>query len=229
MKESDVSRLYEIDWHAQNGLQSVFADSKGCACVYKEGYGQEGAISECTEQAYRDLASIVKPGRLVTIIETGTYVEIPEWKKIRTGTGHGMVLESPISAPELVYEKLSQSDIADMIELANASGLSVFPRTIELGDYYGIKKNGKLVAMAGERAKIEGFTEVANVCTHPDYRKRGYGAGLTQVVSHFIQEKGDTPVLRVKAENTGAIRLYEKLGFKILGSANVEVLLRTDV
>ena len=103
------------------------------------------------------------------------------------------------------------------------------PKSIELGDFYGVKKNGNLVAMAGEHAKIEGMTEVANVCTHSDFRRRGYGSGLTQVVSYYIQEKGDTPFLRVRAENKGAIRVYEKLGFKILASANADVLLRTEV
>ena len=188
MKESDVSKLYELDWLAQNGLQSMFSDKHGCACVIKDDYGRYGAVSECTEKAYRDLASIVKPGRSVMVIGAESPADIPEWKKLAMIPGHGMVLESPIRAPDLEYEKLSQSDTAEMIELATASGLQVFPRNIELGDFYGVKKNGNLVAMAGEHAKIEGFTEVANVCTHSDFRGRGYSKSSGSVYYFFARE-----------------------------------------
>ena len=226
--ENDHSHLIEIDWLTLNSQHSIYADKQGYACVYKDGYGQYGALSEYSKQAYKDLASIVKPERIVLILGSGEPVEYPEWKQLTTFLGYGMILESPIRAPELDYVQLSVSDAAKMVELGKTSGLSVQPRSIELGNFYGIKKNGDLVAMAGEGMKIDGYTEVADVRTHPDFRKRGYGGGLTQVVCQLIQEKGDTPCLRVRAENTGAIRLYEKLGFIKFLTANYDVLMRTN-
>lgn len=139
-----------------------------------------------------------------------------------------MLLEKPINLPELDYVKLSKSDKAQMVELGEFSGLSVEPECIELGDYYGVKINGDLVAMAGEKMQFDRYLEVADVRTHPNYRRRGYGGGLTSVVSHLIQEKGDMPFLKVRAENTNAIRLYEKLGFKIRISGHYDVLMRTQ-
>ena len=83
--------------------------------------------------------------------------------------------------------------------------------------------------MAGEQMKVDGYTEVSGVCTHPDYRRQGFGRRLTSLVSHGIQEKGDIPFLQVREENVGAIRIYEKMGYKKAGYSDLDILLRTDV
>jgi ribosomal protein S18 acetylase RimI-like enzyme len=231
MKEDHHSILWKGYWLALTGPQAAYADKCGCASVYKEEYGSFGALSEYTEKAYQTLASIVRPGRIVIILGNGHPIEYPEWKQLDTVSGHVMLLETSIEVPDLDYVKLSKSDAAEMMELAKVTGLSsdFASRIIEIGDYYGIKKDNRLVAMAGERLKLDGYTEVSGVCTHPDYRTRGYGRGLTALVSHRIQEKGDIPFLQVKEENVGAIRIYEKMGFKKYASSYMDVLLRTDV
>ena len=38
------------------------------------------------------------------------------------------------------------------------------------GDFWGVRDNGRLIAMAGERLKLDGMSEVSGVCTHPDLR-----------------------------------------------------------
>ena len=231
MKENPHNILLQGPWLALNGPHVKFADKCGCACVYKEGYGLFGGLSENTENAYRDLASIVRPGRFVLIRGTGDPVDYPEWKTLGKNSGYGMVLETPIDVPDLAYEKLSKSDKAEMVELAEITGLSseFQPNSIEIGDYYGIKEEGHLVAMAGERIKLDGYTEVAGVCTHPDSRRRGYGCGLSSLISHRIQERGDIPFLQVFEDNLGAIRIYEKMGFKKILHGYYDVLLRTEV
>ena len=219
MKDQPHSKLYNMHWHALNGPQAAYADKCGCARVYKEPYGFFAGLSEYTEKSYRDLASIVRPGRFVTLFDPGYPIEYPEWKQVNKFSGYGMVLESPIDVPDLNYNKLSRSDTDEMLELAQMAGLySEFRANyIELGDYYGIRKEECLVAMAGERIKLEGYTEVSGVCTHPDFRRQGFARGLTAHVSHKIQERGETPFLQVRKENIGAIKLYEKMGFKKAG------------
>jgi predicted GNAT family acetyltransferase len=140
-----------------------------------------------------------------------------------------MVLENPAKALDIDYVKLSPSDAGEMVELSGKAGMSFFPGAVEMGNFYGVKKDGKIVSMAGEGMTFDGFTEVADVRTHPDFRKRGYGGGLTLVVGQGIQEKGHTAFLRVRAENAGAIKLYEKLGFKIIFTGHYDVLVRTGV
>jgi predicted GNAT family acetyltransferase len=69
--------------------------------------------------------------------------------------------------------------------------------------------------MAGERMQMPGFIEISAVCTHPDYRGRGYGAALMRAVGDRILSEGERPFLHAYASNTGAIALYRKLGFEL--------------
>jgi predicted GNAT family acetyltransferase len=78
-----------------------------------------------------------------------------------------------------------------------------------------VKVDGRLAAMAGERMKPDGFTEVSGVCTHPDFRGRGYGGALMRHVAQRILDRGETPFLHAYASNRGAIAMYERLGFTL--------------
>jgi predicted GNAT family acetyltransferase len=102
-----------------------------------------------------------------------------------------------------------------MIELTTLTKPGPFgPRTHELGTYLGIRREGKLVAMAGERLKVPGYTEVSAVCTHPEYLGNGYAQALMSAVMRGIRERGETPFLHVRGDNDRAIKVYEKLGFR---------------
>lgn len=86
-------------------------------------------------------------------------------------------------------------------------------KTFLLGDYFGIFKNGKLIAAAGERMKMNRFTEVSAIVTHPDHTGKGYAGQLTAHVVNKIFDEGKLPFLHVVNTNQRAIALYEKLGF----------------
>jgi predicted GNAT family acetyltransferase len=101
-----------------------------------------------------------------------------------------------------------------------------FARTHQLGDFVGVRDGGRLMAMAGERMKPTGFTEVSGVCTHPDGRGRGYAGALTRAVVAKILARGEQPFLHVYAHNTGAIALYEALGFSLRRKMSMTVLTR---
>jgi predicted GNAT family acetyltransferase len=116
-----------------------------------------------------------------------------------------------------------------MFALANLTRPGPFcERTHRLGDFVGVKVDGQLVAMAGERLRLPGFTEVSGVCTHPDHRGHGYAAALMSVVAGRIQGWGETPFLHVYAHNTGAIRLYEALGYRVRRVMKMTVLTRNE-
>ena len=136
-----------------------------------------------------------------------------------------MVFDAPSPAPSNhVFRKLTEADVPEMLALTKLTEPGPFlPRTIELGSYFGIHESGSLVAMAGERLHLTGFTEVSAVCTHPDFRGRGYGNALMSAVISRIMRRGETPFLHVKTDNA-AVRLYQKLGFRIRAQLHLAVI-----
>src|SRR4029077_16164652 len=119
-------------------------------------------------------------------------------------------------------EELNISQVDEMLALVELTKPGpFFRRTPELGSYLGIREAGQIVAMAGERLRPLGYTEISAVCTHPDYRGRGYASSLVSALIQKIVERGEIPFLHVRTENIGAIHVYEKLGFKTRRVINI--------
>ncbi|MBS1656077.1 MAG: GNAT family N-acetyltransferase, partial [Bacteroidetes bacterium] len=111
---------------------------------------------------------------------------------------------------------LTKEHVPEMISLTQLTKPGPFTeRTIEFGHYRGVQEDGKLAAMAGERLKVKGFTEVSAICTHPDHAGKGYAAYLLEEAVQRIMAAGDIPFLHVRADNENAIALYKKRGFEI--------------
>jgi ribosomal protein S18 acetylase RimI-like enzyme len=118
------------------------------------------------------------------------------------------------SDPEAV--RLTPADVPEMLDLVGRTQPGPFlPRTIEMGAYYGIHRDGKLIALAGERLHPPGWTEISAVCTDDAYRGQGLATRLIRHVAAGIRGRGDTPFLHASALNTNAIRLYESIGFTL--------------
>ena len=118
----------------------------------------------------------------------------------------------PAPDPEAVA--LSSADVAEMVELTERTTPGPFlPRTVELGGYLGLRREGRLVAMAGERMRPPGFAEISAVCTDEGWRGHGFAARLTRAVAGDIAARGETPFLHAAADNVNTIRLYKALGF----------------
>ncbi|MGA8145341.1 MAG: GNAT family N-acetyltransferase [Candidatus Acidiferrales bacterium] len=113
------------------------------------------------------------------------------------------------------YIELGEADVPEMVELTKLTKPGPFgTRTREMGTYLGIRTNGKLVAMAGERLKLPGYTEISAVCTHPDHLGRGYAGFLMTILAERMRARGEVPFLHVRPENTRAVKLYERMGFR---------------
>jgi predicted GNAT family acetyltransferase len=111
---------------------------------------------------------------------------------------------------------LSYEHVPQMLELTAMTKPGPFyEKTIDLGNYIGIFNNDKLVAMAGERMKLTGYTEVSAICTHPDHLGKGYASALFSKASERILKDGCRPFLHVRTDNDRAIRIYEKFGYNI--------------
>jgi len=112
--------------------------------------------------------------------------------------------------------RLGPEDHAEMLALAELTEPGPFLlRTPELGRFIGLRREGHLVAMAGERFRVPGYVEISAVCTHPDARGEGLAAELTLNAAQSIRAGGDEAFLHVLESNESAVRLYQKLGFVI--------------
>lgn len=123
---------------------------------------------------------------------------------------------------------LDDDDAAEMLALATLTRPGPFlARTHHLGGFAGIREGGVLAAMAGTRLRMPGYVEISGVCTHPDYRAKGYGSQLIRAVAQSILTRGDRPCLHAFQTNVEAIALYQRLGFHIRRVLTVSFLTRT--
>jgi predicted GNAT family acetyltransferase len=146
----------------------------------------------------------------------------------RTATLAQMVAEAIIPGTgDVDFVTLTDMDAPEMRTLAALTKPGPFASlTHRLGGFIGVKREGRLVAMAGERMRLDGFTEVSGVCTHPDHRGRGYAGALMRTVASRMLARGETPFLHSYADNATAIALYESLGFRTRAAINMAVLVR---
>jgi len=167
------------------------------------------------------MEELVGPGGVVIL--TGLLATPPpEWCVEYDGTGVQMTGEALADHPSDVAMRRTDIDVvplggpdsADMVDLVALARPGPFsPRTWELGGYVGVRRDGRLVAMAGQRFRPGGWCEISAVATHPDHRRQGLGTHLVRVVAAGIVGRGEVPLLHAAADNTEAIRLYEAMGF----------------
>ncbi|MBU1271903.1 MAG: GNAT family N-acetyltransferase [Alphaproteobacteria bacterium] len=123
---------------------------------------------------------------------------------------------TPSKALSPAFETLTEADAPAMLALATLTRPGPFrSRTRELGPFIGIKHDGELVAMAGRRLRVHGFTELSGVCTHPDHRGKGYAAALSRAVVGEIHASGEAAFLHAFADHEATIAFYRSLGFEV--------------
>ena len=163
-----------------------------------------------------DATALVPVGGKIATVEGGETLVPPGLTVVKQAMLAQMVLERPTSAEPVDFLDLGDADAPEMVALATLTEPGPFVEaTHRLGEFIGIRIDGQLVAMSGERMRAPGLTEVSAVCTHPDWRGRGLAGKLMRVVMARIVARGETPFLHSYASNSGAIALYEKLGFRV--------------
>ena len=175
---------------------------------------------------WRDATGLVARGTYAAVAHSGA--ELPEaWQAVGAFDLVQMIGERVTGAGCPEATPLGAADVPEMLELVAQTEPGPFlTRTIELGDYLGIRRDGALVAMAGERFQLDGWTEISAVCTRPDYRGRRLASQLIGALVASIELRSQRVFLHVLSTNTGAIRLYEKLGFRVRQSSTMTVVTR---
>jgi ribosomal protein S18 acetylase RimI-like enzyme len=199
-------------WDALHGAHGEFAETNGRAVRYQPDVSVFAAVDALDADAWNDLAEF---GNILLIRR-----ELPPapegWGEDWRFRLHQMVadeLRKPQS-PEAV-RPLGDDDVDAMLELTALAAPGPFVRgTPRFGGYVGVFDGDQLVAMAGQRMRLPGLTEISAVCTRPEARGRGLGELVSWTVASAILARGETPFLHTAIDNYNAIRLYERLGFR---------------
>lgn len=185
-----------------------------------------------TPAALAALTDLVQPGERVFVLQVPDIVVPPGLVPIKSAKGVQMIATrrvdaaAPAGADEDIVE-LTDADAPEMVALARLTEPGPFlTRTHTMGAFRGIRIGGRLAAMAGERFRFPGHTEVSGVCTHPDFRGRGLARRLSAAVAARIESRGERPFLHAWESNRPAISLYESLGFEFRAEVDVKVLER---
>ena len=214
-------------WHALTGAQARFATGAGAARRYAAGFSPILGFADPQHPDFAGLAGCCEPGEHF-YCDTWRGAAPDGWRIDMESTMFRMVWQGGVpddEVPEAVA--LGPSHAAQAVELATLTKPGPFgPRTIELGDYFGIFDAGRLVAMAGERLQAGRLREVSGVCTHPDFQGRGLARRLMAKLLRRQMLRDEAPLLHVMGSNETARALYRRMGFADHREVAVRVVTR---
>lgn len=216
-------------WSALAGTHARLAQGGPLARRYPAGIVPFAASRDAGSEALRALAALVVPGETIVLVEADDVVVPDVLSPVSVAEAVQMIAEAPLPPPDDPrIEPLTPADAAEMLALATLTRPGPFSlKALDLGRFWGIRQDGQLVAMAGERLRQPGFIELSGVCSHPDLRGRGLGRTLSLFVTGQIRARGDTPYLHAYAGNGAAIGLYESIGFRLRSRMQVVAVRRT--
>ena len=226
---SEERLLDNAVWWALTSHHADVAEVAGTARRYPSAMSVFAAVERLDARGWDDLARLVGPGGTAALFR-GEVPQAPEgWNEHHRGYGHQLTVTAETlvdparDAPTVAtpdgngtnIRRLTIGDVPEMMALVELTRPGPFgERTIEMGRYWGHHdQDGLLVAMAGERLHLVGWTEISAVCTHPNARGLGLAATLTRHIALTIFDRGERPFLHAAEGNDPAVRLYRRLGF----------------
>jgi len=212
-------------WTALTTKQAQQAHSSALARRFPPEMTLLGALAANTAMAFDSLAQLIQRDA-VTLYFTAPPTLTPGWDVIRAVELHQMVQETEVPPPSAESEatpeiiELTPADVPEMsiVYAATRPGRTLCPRIQKLGQFLGIRQqgneDGKLVAMGGLRLHIPGYREITTVATLPGHEGRGYATAIMRNLIDRIHARGERPFLTVRTDNTRAVEIYRRLGFK---------------
>lgn len=223
-----LSLLPNVVWHALAGPQARYASGTDTARRYARGFSPIMGFADPGRPDFAALAPHCDPGEhLYCATWAGP---VPRgWRVDADTVAHQMVWGrgAPDDDPAFRAVRLGREHVPQIMELVALTQPGPFgERTFELGDYYGVIENGRLVAMAGERMEAGALREVSGVCTHPDFQGRGHARRLMNRLVRRQLARGQLPFLHVMKGNEHARALYARMGFRHQGDMVVRIVSR---
>jgi predicted GNAT family acetyltransferase len=213
-------------WYALTSTQSSLAEGGARARRFPPEIAPFAAMADMSPPSFTALGELMSRSDHAVLFTTEPVAAPAEFKILLAAPVEQMIgapVQTSMRSTEFVT--LGADDVPAMMELTRLTRPGPFtPRTHELGTFLGIRMDGRLVAMAGERMKPANYTEMTAICVHPDYRGRGYAQGLLGAVSRQIAARGEIPFLHVFSDNAAAIALYLRQGMEIRRRICVTVL-----
>ena len=215
-----VDALANPIWTALTTEQSRFARANGQAVCFPGEVTALAGLREPTAEAAADLAALLAPGETTGLFLHEPLQDAPALRVLEEAELLQLVYEGGAPTPPVGgwddLDELGPADHAEMQALAQLTQPGPFgSRTHELGTFLGLRVDGALAAMAGQRLRVPRMIEVSAVCTHPDHLGHGYARRLTRAQISRIAGAGATPFLGVRAVNQRALEIYQQLGFRI--------------
>jgi predicted GNAT family acetyltransferase len=215
-------------WNALRTAHADLAEGSEHAMRYPPSIVPFAAAADDTRESLEALENLPVADEVMAIVEAGP-VTIPSGLTVLSeGKLVQMIAERPYErVSDSRLQLLTSDDAEEMLDLAMLTKPGPFTlRAQSLGTFWGVKIDGRLVAMAGQRLRHPGFGELSGLCTHPDFQGRGLGTLLFRFVAGEISARGDIVFLHAYYTNTPAITLYKALGFKLRSEMNLRVVKR---
>ena len=219
----DTAALDDPVGSSLRGHHAHLARRRGRAVAYTGTVATFTAVPlDAKAQDWSDLAALVGRAGLVDLFSSDA-APPDDWEPVFRVPGLQLTADPTLfvaagadPGSDVALATLDDADVPDMLQLtARTRPGPFYAETPRLGTYLGVREHGRLVAMAGERLRPPGWTEISAVCTAPEVRGRGLAARLVVELGRRIVARGERPFLHAAADNTGALALYQRLGFRV--------------